>query len=415
MEYEEACDWLYEKLPIYQRTGKLAYKPDLGNIRELSRAFGDPHERFPSIHIAGTNGKGSTAHILSSILQEAGYRTGLHTQPHFFELRERIRVNGEACPQAFIAEKVEAYRKMDLELAPSFFELLVAFAFLHFREEEVDIAIIETGLGGRLDATNIITPELSIITNIGHDHMELLGPDLPSIAKEKAGIIKEGVPVVTGEIPEEAMQVIRDRASEMKAPIRQVKELGGLKLSDVLQGPHQKKNVRTALAAIEALREKGREIPEEAVRRGTERIVLNTGFMGRWQLLEEKPLVIADMGHNREAIMGLRKELERREKGRILLVFGTVEGKELDRILEELPAHSEFFPCEADIPRAMSIDVLDERIREKGYPSKPFKKVENAFEAARSEAGPEDLILVTGSAFVVGEFLEKRAESVGEN
>jgi dihydrofolate synthase/folylpolyglutamate synthase len=407
MTYEQATELLFEQLPIYQRQGSLAYKPDLGNIEALCAHYGDPQKAFPTVHIAGTNGKGSTAHIMASILQEAGYKVGLHTQPHFLDLRERIRVNGEPCPKSFIAQEVEAYWDAGTGIAPSFFELLVAFAFRYFEQEKVDIAIVETGLGGRLDATNVLMPELSVITNIGHDHMHLLGPDLPSIAREKAGIIKEGVPVVLGRIPEEALKVIEEKAEEKHAPILRSEEaMEKLPRSD-LQGTFQEENLRTALRGIETLREEGWKVPPEAVKEGAEKVIPNTGFMGRWQLLGKDPLIVADMGHNREALERIGASLKEQSYRKLHYVFGSVNDKDWDEALKAIPKGSAFYPCQPAVPRAMPVEELREKLRSQGISSEPYHTVEEAYRAALAKAEKEDLILIGGSAFVVAELLEK--------
>lgn len=407
MDYQRAIELLYEQLPIYQREGALAYKPDLGNIEALCTHYGDPHNSFPSIHIAGTNGKGSTAHIISSVLQEAGYRSGLHTQPHFLDLRERIRVNGKTCTKSFISEEVERYWNAGTGIAPSFFELLVAFAFIYFEREKVNAAVLETGLGGRLDATNIVTPELSVITNIGHDHMHLLGPDLPSIAREKAGIIKQGVPVVLGNLPEEALEPIEKQARKMEAPIVKSEELNRVIPSSDLQGSYQEENLRTAISVLETLREKGWGIPEHAEEQGMANVIPNTGFMGRWQVLSETPRVIADMGHNREALRSIAQSLDEQAYEKLHFVFGSVNDKEWDEALQEIPEGSSFYPCQPNVPRAMPVEELRKKLREQGIQSEPYDTVEEAYRAALGEAGQEDLVLIGGSAFVVADFLEK--------
>ncbi|MFB6257140.1 MAG: folylpolyglutamate synthase/dihydrofolate synthase family protein [Flavobacteriales bacterium] len=415
MEYQRACELLYEQLPIYQRQGGLAYKADLGNIEALCAHFGNPQKAFPSIHIAGTNGKGSTAHLLASILQEAGYKTGLHTQPHFLDLRERIRVNGIPCTKRFIAQKVEAYWQSDSGIAPSFFELLLAFAFTYFaKEEKVDIAVLETGLGGRLDATNIVRPELSVITNIGHDHMQFLGPDLPSIAREKAGIIKAGIPVLLGNIPEEALPAIEERAREMNAPLIHSSTYGGKIPESDLRGSFQEENIRTTLTAIERLQEEGWELPEEAVKRGIARVIPNTGFMGRWQVVRKEPLVIADMGHNREALRSITRSLEEEEYRKLHFVFGSVNDKEWDEALAEIPEGSSFYPCQPEVPRAMPVEELNLKLQERGIPSKPYGSVMDAYRAALKQAKEADLVLIGGSAFVVADLLEKEGKRLAE-
>jgi dihydrofolate synthase/folylpolyglutamate synthase len=407
MDYRKATELLYEQLPIYQRQGQLAYKPDLGNIEALCAHYGNPQNSFPSVHIAGTNGKGSTAHIMASVLQEAGYRVGLHTQPHFLDLRERIRVNGEICPKSFITQEMEDYWNAELDIAPSFFELIVAWAFRYFEQEKVDIAIVETGLGGRLDATNVLDPELTVITNIGHDHMHLLGEDLPSIAREKAGIIKHRTPLVLGEIPEEARPVIEEIAREREAPTHWSSSWKGSIPESDLKGPFQEANIRTALTGFELLKGMGWTIPDEAREEGLRNVIPNTGMMGRWQILGHDPLIVADMGHNHEAIDAVRGTLDRENYRRLHWVFGSVDDKEWDETLRKVPENCSFYPCQADVPRAMPIETLRDKLAEHGFPTASYGSVKEAYEAARVEASEGDIILIGGSAFVVAEFLEE--------
>ncbi len=405
MTYSEALAYLFDKLPMYQRQGAAAYKPDIGNIRELCAHLGNPQKKFPSIHIAGTNGKGSTAHLLASVLQAAGYKTGLHTSPHFTDLRERIRVNGRMCPKEFIADQVAAFRDQDTTIAPSFFELNVAFAFQYFVQEEVDIAVIEVGLGGRLDATNIITPEVSVITSISFDHTHLLGNTLEAIAGEKAGIIKQGIPVVTGIMEAKALDVIQAKAEEQRAPLHLSESWTTPLPKTDLSGSFQQENLRTALMTIQVLREKGWHIPEEAMRDGATHVRENTHFLGRWQTLGDHPLTVADMAHNEAAIKEMVAMAEATPHERLHLVIGLADDKEIHRLLPLLPEKAKYYVCQANVPRAMDRETLRDHLKPHGLQHQLYGSVKEALKEAREHAGGKDLVIVTGSAFVVAEVL----------
>jgi len=429
-DYRQTLDYLFAQLPMFQRQGASAFKKDLGNTIALCEAVGNPHREFRSIHVAGTNGKGSTSHFLASILQAAGYRAGLYTSPHLKDFRERIRVNGEMISEEAVIRFTEENRANFDRIQPSFFEMTVAMAFHHFREEQVDIAVIETGMGGRLDSTNIITPLLSIITNIGHDHQQFLGETLPEIAGEKAGIIKRGIPVVIGERQEETTRVFLQKATEMEAPIRFASdeldlleskaELGrGMTLAltyrdmrsertvkavSGLAGPHQHKNVRTVLCAIDALRKEGIAVSEDALRIGLREVVPRTGLLGRWQCLGEHPLILCDTAHNKEGIAPILQQLKTISEGKQLhIVWGMVSDKDHGPVLALLPKNATYYYCRPDIPRGLAAEDMREKAKEQGLEGAAYPSVALALEATKANARAEDIIFIGGSTFVVAE------------
>ena len=403
--YDETLEYLYAQLPMFHRIGAAAYKADLHNTHALMEILGHPERGLKCVHVAGTNGKGSTSHFIASVLQEAGLKTGLHTSPHLKELRERFKINGEMIPKEAVIGFVERYREQFEPVKASFFEWGVALALQHFREEQIDIAVLETGMGGRLDSTNVITPEVSVITNIGWDHMDLLGDSLEKIAAEKAGIIKPGVPVVIGEAQGEVAEVFRKKAEELNAPIEFIDHSGPLPFPIGLEGDHQQKNARTALAAIKILRSKGWPIEEEHIRSGMLNVIGNTGLLGRWQKLAERPLTIADVAHNTDGVRVVRSLLAKQRFDRLHIVIGTVNDKDLDRVLAELPKEAAYYFCKAGIPRGLEAEKLQAQAESKGLHGRSYHSVAEAFTAARNAAAANDLVLVTGSVFVVAEVL----------
>lgn len=405
MTYATTLAYLYEQLPMFHRIGKAAYKADLNNTHALMDLLGHPERGLKCVHVAGTNGKGSTSHMLASILQEAGYRTGLYTSPHLKDFRERIRINGAMIPEEHVVRFVEQHRTAFDAIKPSFFEWTVALCFDWFRQEQVDIAVIETGLGGRLDSTNLVSPEVSIITNIGWDHADLLGGSLEAIATEKAGIIKHGVPVVIGEASGAIAEVFRQKAETEGAAIHFVEHVEPLPWSIELQGEHQVRNARTALAAVEALRSRSWRIPERAMEKGLSSVNSNTGLRGRWETLGRDPLTIADVGHNADGIRVVKAQLSRTPHRHLHVVLGCVGDKDLGRFLAELPPEGSYYFCKADIPRGLAADELRARAEAMGLHGTVYPSVAAAFEAARAGASHEDLVLVTGSVFVVAEVL----------
>jgi len=403
--YAETVAYLYARLPMFQRVGKAAYKADLGNTHALMDLLGHPERGLRCVHVAGTNGKGSVSHSIASVLQEAGYRTGLHTSPHLKDFRERFRINGEMVPEGEVVRFVERYQDGFEPVHASFFEWGVALALWWFREERVDIAVIETGMGGRLDSTNVVTPEVGVITNIGMDHMEFLGVTLEAIAAEKAGIVKPGVPVVVGEAEGSVAGVFRRKAEEVGAPITFVDQAAPILHHSALAGAHQERNARTAFAALAALRAKGWAIPEEAIARGFADVVSNTGLLGRWQTIGHDPLTIADVAHNMDGIRAVRAMLDRTPHDRLHIVLGMVGDKDIDPVLALLPKNAVYHFCKADIPRGLDATVLMEKARDHDLRGGPYTSVADAFAAALRSARHDDLVLVTGSVFTVAEVL----------
>jgi dihydrofolate synthase/folylpolyglutamate synthase len=402
MDFPQTVEWLYEKLPMFQRTGVKAFKKNLNNITYLTENLGNPHQKFPTLHIAGTNGKGSTSHMLASILQEAGLKVGLTTSPHLKDFRERIRVNGEICTEEFIIDFVKNHRNLIEYSRASFFEVAVAMAFDYFAQEKVDIAVIETGLGGRLDSTNIIRPKLSIITNIGLDHTGILGETLPEIASEKAGIIKENTPVVLGESNEEILPVFQKKAAEMNAELILAENFNYPEYESDLKGIYQAKNRRTVLTAIAELRKQGMYIPENAVQKGLANVISNTGLRGRWDILQTQPLIVADTAHNPHGIQEIIKQISETPHEKLHFVLGFVNDKDVRSILKFFPTDATYYFSEPDVPRKLSIEELKKQIPRE-FQASFHITVKDALEAAKKKAQQEDLIYVGGSTFVVAE------------
>lgn len=423
MDYKETLEWLFAQLPMFSRIGAAAYKPGLERSIALDDYFGNPHRRFRSVHVAGTNGKGSVSHLMASVLQEQGYRTGLYTSPHLVDFRERMRINGDMIPEERVTDFIRRFRKSGYDGKPSFFELTMMMAFDLFAAENVDIAVVETGMGGRLDSTNIITPLMSVITNISNDHKQFLGDTLSQIASEKAGIIKNGIPVVIGEAEGEVESVFRRKAEETGAPLREAyRETdteANSRLATPLSGLYQKKNVNTARVALEELRRIGVEISDECMIRGFARVIDNTHLSGRWMKLEENPTVICDTGHNEAGIMSNVRQLNdmRAEiRGRLHVVIGFVADKDLDHILGlfgNLPADTIFYITQASVPRAMERHELLERFRNTNpvFTTGLCDTPAAAYTLAREQAASDDIIFIGGSTFVVADFLASRANN----
>lgn len=426
MTYAETIQYLYEKLPVFSRIGDAAIKKDLTNTQLLCTKLGDPHHRFRSIHVAGTNGKGSTSHMLASILQSAGYRTGLYTSPHLHDFRERFRINGDMIPESFIISFVEKNSAAIEEIQPSFFEVTVALAFDYFATEKVDIAVIETGLGGRLDSTNVITPVLSVITNIGFDHMQLLGNTLDQIAFEKAGIIKSGIPAVIGESLPETRAVFEATAKEKMASIvfaqDQFRILRQRPLEDLLEvsvsitgsdnvdvytldlpGRYQTHNLLTVLTAVEQLRACDWVLPTDAVAYGLSHTRSQTGLAGRWERIHRDPDVIIDVAHNKDGISQVIKQLQALPFKNLHWILGVVKDKDVSGMLSLLPENASYYFTRAQIPRAMDTAQLQSLASTYGLKGTCHGTVQQALDAAMSKAGKEDLILVCGSVYVAGE------------
>lgn len=405
MDYPATLEFLYQQLPIFQRVGKAAYKADLNNTIALSAFFKGPHKHFRSVHIAGTNGKGSVAHMLASVFQEAGYKTGLYTSPHLKDFRERIKINGEMIAKENVVEFVDRAKPAMDNIQPSFFELTMMMAFEHFRQEEVDIAIIETGMGGRLDSTNIITPEVSVITNIGLDHTTFLGKDLESIAGEKAGIIKQGIPVVIGRADEAVQNVFEDIALTRSAPILFAEQQKMPNVECDLKGAHQGENIRTTVAALDLLKIQFPKIDDAAIAEGLAIVVKNTGLQGRWQTISTNPKVILDIAHNEDSIKALLANLTNETFEELHIVLGVVNDKEVSTLIGMLPQKAKYYFCKANIPRGLEADLLAEKALVSGLSGSVHINVQAAYKAAIGCSKTTDLVLVTGSAFVVAEVL----------
>lgn len=422
MNYKEALDFLYNRLPMYQRIGAKAFNKDLGKTIELCASIGDPQDKFKSVHIAGTNGKGSSAHAIASILQEAGYKVGLYTSPHLKSYRERIRINGEMISEHFVSNFISINENEVLKISPSFFEITVVMAFDYFASEKVDIAIIETGLGGRLDSTNVITPLVSLITTIGLDHEDLLGNTLELIAFEKAGIIKERIPVVLGDIQNSPKEVIRSQAKVKSAPIHddydswsiienENKSIdfissSGKKIQQIqpaIKSKYFLKNIPPILDVIEVLRKCEFEIDDSAIKNGFKNIITNTGLKGRWQEIGKSPLTICDVGHNEDGIKEVLNQLDQLVFEKLHFVFGIVNDKSLNKILSLLPIEASYYFCAANIPRALKSKDLLAEASKYGLLGKEYPSVNKAIEAAQLEARKNDLIFIGGSTFVVAE------------
>ncbi|WP_321160807.1 folylpolyglutamate synthase/dihydrofolate synthase family protein [Aureitalea sp. L0-47] len=390
---------------MYQRDGKAAYKADLSNTILLMDELGNPEEGLKCIHVAGTNGKGSTSHMLASILQHAGYKVGLYTSPHLKDFRERIKINGEMIPQDHVVEFVRDHKQFFELNALSFFEMTVGMALDYFRKKAVDIAVIEVGMGGRLDSTNVVTPEVSVITNIGLDHTAFLGTTLEEIAVEKAGIIKQGVPVVIGEIQEETSYVFQQIAEQQLAPITFAENVTQGRFETDLLGVYQQKNMQTALTTIDVLVKTGLEVSEESIRDGLVSVVSTTGLLGRWQILGEAPRIICDTAHNKEGLELVLGQLKKQVFEQLFVVLGMVNDKDLDRVLPLFPKNAEYFFCKPDIPRGMDTEQLKTEALRHGLHGEVYKSVIHAFEAAKAKAGERDLIFIGGSTFTVAEVL----------
>lgn len=411
MNYKDTLDYLYNSAPLFQQIGAGAYKEGLENTWALDEHFGHPHRSFRSIHIAGTNGKGSCSHTLAAILQEAGYKVGLYTSPHLIDFRERIRVNGQPVPEAYVIRFVEEERAFFEPLHPSFFELTTAMAFRYFAEEKVDVAVVEVGLGGRLDCTNIIRPDLCIITNISLDHVQFLGDTLEKIAGEKAGIIKPGIPVVIGETTPETRPVFQKKAEEVGAPIHFVEE----EVKEVhpdweyeLKGLYQEKNRRTLWAALPLLQEGGYQISESDIQAGFAHVVELTGLMGRWQKLQEHPTVVCDTGHNVGGIQYIAEQLRRQVFRRLHIVIGMVNDKDVRGVLALLPREATYYFTQASVKRALPAGQLARLAAEAGLQGTCYPDVPSAVRAAQKESLPEDFIFVGGSSFIVADLLANR-------
>ena len=411
MDYQATLDYLYNSAPLFQQVGAGAYKEGLANTWALDEHLGHPHRSYRTIQIAGTNGKGSCSHTLAAILQEAGYRVGLYTSPHLLDFRERIRVNGQPVPEEYVIRFVEEERAFFEPLHPSFFELTTAMAFRYFADAGVDVAVVEVGLGGRLDCTNIIRPDLCIITNISLDHVQFLGDTLAKIAGEKAGIIKPGIPVVIGEATPETRPVFARRAEETGAPIHFAEEEAVRDYPDMefeLKGLYQAKNRRTLLAALPLLQEAGYRIREEHIRNGFARVTELTGLMGRWQKLQEHPMLVCDTGHNVGGIQYIAEQLRRQTCRQLHIVIGMVNDKDVRGALALLPHEAVYYFTQASVKRALPAEQLARLAAEAGLEGEVYPDVSSAVRAAQEKSLPEDFIFVGGSTFIVADLLAGR-------
>lgn len=423
MNYQETLQYLYDRLPVFHLVGSSAYKPGLENTTRLMAHLDNPHQKFRSVHIAGTNGKGSVSHYLAAILQEACYRVGLYTSPHLVDFGERIRVNGQMIDQQYVIDYIQKHIDAIETIQPSFFELTMAMAFSYFADKQVDIAVIEVGLGGRLDSTNIISPELSIITNIGFDHVEFLGDTLPQIAAEKAGIIKPGTPVVIGESLSETKPVFVLKSLEMQSDIffaedDDIPVLTRYEQDEIifnyrkqefrsgLNGIYQLKNLSTVFSAIKVLNNRTAfKISDVALKKGIEHVSQLTGLRGRWELLSDKPKIIADTGHNVQGIQAIVNQLKNQHYKSLRIVIGMVNDKDISGMLKLLPVNAIYYYTQAQVKRALSAKVLREKAYNYNLSGTSFGSVKDAVSEAILEASADDLILITGSNFVVGEAL----------
>lgn len=423
MNYQQTLEYLYGMLPMFQRIGQAAFKKDLSNTLRLCDALGNPHTKFRSIHIAGTNGKGSSSHAIAAVLQAAGYKTGLYTSPHLKSFTERIRINGVEIPEDAVVSWVAANRQLIEEVRPSFFELTVALAFDYFATETVDIAVVEVGMGGRLDSTNVITPELSLITNIGLDHTAFLGNTLAEIAGEKAGIIKNSVPVIISEKQPETTPVFEQKAANEQASVLFATDFirlrenasGSLQvflhdniwvesLRPDIQAAYFRKNLPGILCSLYQLQQKGYvAITPASIQQGLENIISLTGLKGRWQVLAREPLTVCDVSHNPDGIRQLMEQLRTQSFDRLFLIIGTVNDKDVNTVLTLLPDRAYYYFCQANIPRALGAADLQQLAAGHGLRGVIMPDVNQAIADARRQAGPNDLILITGSTFVVAE------------
>lgn len=427
MTYQETLAYLYDALPMFQRVGASAYKSDLNNTLALCAQLGNPERQFRSIHIAGTNGKGSTSHAIAAVLQAAGYKTGLYTSPHLKSFTERIKINGQEITPEAVTNFVSSHKAFLDDLEPSFFEMTVGLAFWYFAHENIDVAIVEVGMGGRLDSTNVLTPELCLITNIGYDHTQFLGDTLPLIAGEKAGIIKQGVPAIISQSQVETKEVFYQKALQMQASLVFADQLwkvskdnqetsptqsarykieqgeNHFSLDFGLLGDYQRHNLPGILEGIAQLRKMGWDIPQEALVQGLANVIEYTGLKGRWQVLQEQPKMIADTGHNESGMEEVIRQLESQAYGQLWMVIGMVQDKEIGKVLDLFPKEATYIFCQAAIPRAMDAATLAAKAGERGLQGRVIPRVTEAIEFARKNAKPNDLIFIGGSTFVVAE------------
>lgn len=404
MTYKETTDWMFSQLPMYQMQGASAYKKDLSNTILLMNHLHNPEAKFKSIHVAGTNGKGSTSSMIASILQEAGYKVGLYTSPHLKDFRERIRINGDKISEDFVFDFIADNKSFFEANQLSFFEMTVGLAFDFFAKKQVDVAIIEVGMGGRLDSTNVITPLLSVITNIGFDHTDFLGNTLSKIAFEKAGIIKSNIPVVIGEYEEETQSVFLDKAKIEDAPIYFAQDNPEVTYECVLLGDYQRKNLKTVLQAIDILKSEF-NIEENQIKLGLKNVIQNTGLLGRWQILNTQPFTVCDTAHNSQGLKIVLDQIQKHTFEALHVVLGVVNDKDLDSILPLFPKNAKYYFCKPNVPRGLDADKLGEKANDFGLIGKVYDSVSEAYMNAKLLAQNTDFIYIGGSTFVVAEIV----------
>ena len=405
MNYQDTVSWMFQQLPMYQNKGKSAFKKDLTNTIKLTNYLAEPHKKFKSIHVAGTNGKGSTSHMLASILQEAGYNVGLYTSPHLKDFRERIRINGNMVSKQFVIGFIKRNKAFLEQNNLSFFEMTVGMAFDYFSKKNVDIAVIEVGLGGRLDSTNIITPEVAVITNIGYDHMQMLGDTLEKIAAEKAGIIKPNIPVVIGETQQETKAVFLEKSNRLNSKIFFADQLIKDNLVSDLKGSYQVHNTKTATQTIQVLKDSNFNISQSHLKKGLLNVVKNTNLQGRWQMLQSQPTIICDTAHNKEGLTVVMQQLQNASFNKLHIVFGVVSDKDLCSIIPLLPKLAKYYFCKPNVQRGLDAKKLQKAFAKSHLTGQSYSSVNEALNAAKSKANVDDLIYVGGSTFVVAEII----------
>ncbi|MFD0834241.1 bifunctional folylpolyglutamate synthase/dihydrofolate synthase [Mariniflexile aquimaris] len=405
MSYQDTLNWMFSQLPMYQRQGQSAFRKDLSNTLALAEHLNFPEKHFKTIHIAGTNGKGSTSHMLASVLQEAGYKVGLYTSPHLKDFRERIKINGKEVSKQFVTAFIKRNKEFFEQHSLSFFEMTVGMAFEYFKKQKVDIAVIEVGMGGRLDSTNIITPEVSVITNIGLDHTQFLGDTLEAIAFEKGGIIKPNVPVVIGETQKETTAVFKALAEKNKSNIIFADQQETESYTSDLAGSYQSKNIVTVVNALKELQLKGFNISKQNIKDGLRNVVKNTGLMGRWQVLQVHPKIVCDTGHNKDGLTYVMNQLSKEQFEALHIVFGVVNDKDLSTIIDLLPKNARYYFCKPDIPRGLDAQELKNILKPHGIEGLAYNSVNQAYKMALENATANDFIFVGGSTFVVAEII----------
>ena len=406
MNYQETLDWMFVQLPMYQRQGAAAYKKDLSNTILLVDRLGNPQNNFKSIHVAGTNGKGSSSHMIASILQEAGYKVGLYTSPHLKDFRERIKINGKEIPENKVVDFIEKNKSFFEKNYLSFFEMTVGLAFEYFSEEKVDFAIVEVGLGGRLDSTNVLKPVLSLITNIGLDHTQFLGDTLEKIAFEKGGIMKNNTPVVVGEFQSETFPVFEKLAKEKSAELYLASELISSVYESDLKGSYQKHNIKSVIQVMSVLNNLGFQVSVKALKKGLSKVVSNTGLLGRWQVINETPKTICDTAHNKEGLFYTMEQLKKESYNKLHVVLGMVNDKDLSSVLPLFPKNADYYYCKPNLGRGLNALDLEKEAAKYNLKGSVFDTVNQAYKTALKNAEIDDCIYIGGSTFVVAEILE---------